>query len=154
MHVQADVILLPDLRLAGMDPDAHAHLDALRPPLGRQRPLRAHRGRDRVARPCEGDEEGVTLGVDLATVVRVERCAKHALMLGKHLGVAAAQPRQHPRRTLDVAEQKRDGSARKLRHTRSYPQSRPRVKSCHPRTAPRPPGTATFVACAPVTDVR
>ena len=96
-------------------------------------------------RPREGDEEGVTLGVDLATVVRVERRAQHALMLGEHLGVAAAQPRQQPRRALDVGEQERDGPARKLRHTRSYAQSPRHVKSCpdrDPPTAgpgPRPP---------------
>ena len=57
-----------------------------------------------------------------------------ALMLGEHLGVAAAQPRQQPRRTLDVAEQERDGATRKLRHTRSYAQSPPPVKSCHATT--------------------
>jgi hypothetical protein len=67
----------------------------------------------------EGDEERVTLGMDLATVVLIKRRAQQGLMLAKHLAVAAAQPLQQPRRTLDVAEQKRDGAARKLRHTRS-----------------------------------
>jgi hypothetical protein len=62
--------------------------------LGGERPLRAHRGGNCVARPREGDEERVTLGVNLATVVLVERCPQQALMLGKDLGVAAAQPRQ------------------------------------------------------------
>ena len=136
VHVQTDVIVLPDLRLAGVDAHPHAHVDALGPTLGRERPLRAHRGGDRVARPREGDEERVTLGVDLATVVLVERRPQQALMLAKHLGVAAAQPRQQPRRTLDVAEQERDGAARKLRHTRSYAQSPPPVKS---RRADGPP---------------
>ena len=136
MHVQADVIILSDFRLAGVDAHPHAHVDALGPTLGRKRPLRAHRGGDRVARPREGDEERVALGVDLATVVLVERRAQQALMLGQHLGVAAAQPRQQPRRTLDVAEQKRDGAARKLRHTRSYAQSPPPVKSCHATDRP------------------
>ena len=85
-------------------------------------------GGDRVARPRERDEERVALGVDLATVVLVERRAQHALVLAKHLGVAAPQPRQQPRRTLDVAEQERDGAAWKLRHTPSYAQSPPPVK--------------------------
>jgi hypothetical protein len=66
--------------------------------------------------------------VNLAAVVLVERRAQQALMLGKHLGVAATQPRQQPRRTLDVAKQERDGATRKLRHTLSYAQSPPRVK--------------------------
>jgi hypothetical protein len=130
VHVETDVIILSDVRLTGVHPDAHAHVDALGPMLGRQRPLRADRGGDRVARPSEGDEERVTLGVDLAAVVLGERRAQEALMLGKDLGVAAAQVRQQPRRTLDVAKQERDGATRKLRHTRSYAQSPPPVKPC------------------------
>ena len=128
VHVQSDVIILSDLRLAGVDAHPHAHVDALGPTLRGQRALRAHRGGDRVARPHEGDEERVALGVDLVTVVLVERRPQQALMLGQHLGVAATQPRQQPRRTLDVAEQKRHGATRKLRHTRSYAQSPRRVK--------------------------
>jgi hypothetical protein len=104
VHVQPDVIIQPDFGLAGVDPDAHTHFDALGPTVGRKRPLRAHRSRDRIARPHKGDEERVTLGVHLAAVVLVERRAQQPLMLGKHLGVAAAKPRQQPRRTLDVAE--------------------------------------------------
>src|SRR5215218_3462392 len=127
MHIQTDVVIQPDLRLAGVDTHAHAHLDALGPTPGRERPLRAHRGGDRVARPREGDKERITLGVDLATVVLIERHAQQALMLAKHLGVAAAQPRQQPRRTLDVAEQERDGPARKLRHNA---QLRPITAAC------------------------
>jgi hypothetical protein len=75
---------------------------ALGPTLGRERPLRADRSGHCVARPCERDEEGVTLGVDLAAVVLVERRPQQAPMLGEHLGVAAAQPRQQPCRPLDV----------------------------------------------------
>ena len=66
--------------------------------------------------PCESDEEGVALGMDLATVVFVERRAQQALMLGEHLGVAATEPRQQSRRTLDVGEHEGDGATRKLRH--------------------------------------
>jgi hypothetical protein len=69
VDVQTDVVVVSDLRLARVDADAHADVDTLRPVLGRERPLRAHRGGDGVARPRERDEERVTLGVDLATVV-------------------------------------------------------------------------------------
>jgi hypothetical protein len=62
------------------------------------------------------------------------KTAKQALMLAKHLGVGAAQSRQQPRRTLDIAEQERDGPARKLRHARSYAQSPRPVKACPPAT--------------------
>jgi hypothetical protein len=147
MHVQADVIIEPDFRLAGVDAHSHPDLDAVGPTLGGKRSLRAHRGGDRIAGAREGDEERVTFGVDLATVVLVERRAKHALMLAEHLGVAAAQPRQQPRRTLDVAKQERDGAARKLRHTRSYAQSPQHVKSCPNRVPPTAPRAATSAAC-------
>jgi hypothetical protein len=116
-----------------MEAHAHTHLHAFRPAPGRERPLRGDRGCDRVARPREGDEERVTLGVDLATVVLLERRAQHALMLGQHLAIAGTQPRQQPRRTLDVAEQQRDGATRKLSHERSYAQSPRHVKSCPER---------------------
>ena len=121
MDVQADVVIVSDLGLAGVDADPHADVDTLGPALGRQRPLRAHRGGDRVARPREGDEERIALGVDLAPVVLGERRPQQALVLGEHLGVAAAQPRQQPRRAFDVAEQERDGAGRKLRDTPATP---------------------------------
>src|SRR5437867_12398667 len=99
-----------------MDAHAHAHVDALGPTPGRKRSLRAHRGGNRVARPRERNEEPVALRIDLATVVLVERLAKHALVLGEDVRIAATQPLQQPRRTLNVTEQKRDGATRKLRH--------------------------------------
>ena len=145
-HVEPDVIIQPNVRLAGVDAHPHTHLDALRPTPGGKRSLRAYGGGDRIARPREGDEKRVPLGVDLAAVVLVECGPQQPLMLAEHLGIAGAQPRQQPRRTLDVAEQKRDGATRKLRHTHSYAQSPLPVK-CHatardPSTArpgPRPP---------------
>jgi hypothetical protein len=130
-----------DFHLAGVDTHPHAHVDALGPTPGGKRSLRAHRSGDRIARPHKGDEEAVTFGMDLATVVVVERRAQHALMLGKHLGVAAAQPRQQPRRTLDVAEQERDGATRKLRDNA---QLRPIPAACQecPPTALSQPSLA------------
>jgi hypothetical protein len=110
-----------------VDADPHAHIDALQPPPRRERPLRADRRGDRVARAGEGDEERVVLGVDLAAVVLDERRAQQALILANDIGPAVAQPRQQPRRALDVAEQERHGPARKLRHK---PQPRPITTAC------------------------
>jgi hypothetical protein len=90
VHVQTDVVMLADLRLAGVDTHAHAHIDALGPTPGGERPLRGHGGGDSVARPPERNEERVALGLNLVTVVRLERRPQQAAMLGKHLGVAAA----------------------------------------------------------------
>jgi hypothetical protein len=135
VHVQTDIVVHRDRGLAGVDSHAHAHLDALGPGLRRKRPLPGDRGSDRIACPRESDEEGVALGVDLATVVRVERRTKQALMLGEHLDIAAAQPRQQQRRALDVGEQKRDGPARKLRHNA---QLRPITAACQVPHRARP----------------
>ena len=84
VDAHADVPLAADERLARVDPDPHAKRGAVRPGLGGERPLCGHGGRDRVARACEGDEERVTLRVDLVPVELLDRRAKQ-------LGV----PRQH-----------------------------------------------------------
>src|SRR5436190_20060849 len=129
MHVQSDVPIALKLRLAGMDAHAHADVDTLGPAPGRKGSLRSHCGGNRVARPRERDEERVALVIDLATGVLVERLAKHTLVLGEDLRVAATQPRQQPRRTLYVTEQKRDGASRKLRHAPDYTLRPPQVKA-------------------------
>jgi hypothetical protein len=83
MHIQTDVIIQPDFRLTGVNTHAHPHIDALGPTPVRKRPLARDRRSNRVARPREGHEERVTLGVDLATMVLVERRTQRTLMLGK-----------------------------------------------------------------------
>jgi hypothetical protein len=62
-------------------------------------------------------------------------------MLAKHRGVAAAQPRQQPRRAFDVAEQERDGAGRKLRDNA---QLGPIIAACQvvPRDGPPAPSPA------------
>ena len=59
VHVHAHIAVLRQQRLARMD--AHPHADAV---LLQESLRRAGRAR-RIARPAEGDEEGVALGVDL-----------------------------------------------------------------------------------------
>ena len=77
VHVEADVALVRDLRLACVHPDA----DADRP--GRE-PALDLRGRgDGVGSTCKGSEEGVALGVDLYAAVLRERRAKDAAVLGE-----------------------------------------------------------------------
>ena len=137
MHVQPDIVVVADVRLTSVDADPHAHLDALGPAMRHEGPLRAHRGGDRVARPREGDEEPVALGVDLTPAVLVEHRAQQPLMLGEHHRVIVAQPCQQPRRPLDVAEQKRDGATRKVRDTTQL--SPQRVKSRPLHGLPPPP---------------
>ncbi len=77
VDVDADVALVGDERLTGVD--AHAHAEDLAfertPCLGR----RGHR----VGRAAECDEEGVALGVDLDAGVARERVSQEPAVLGQ-----------------------------------------------------------------------
>jgi hypothetical protein len=75
MHVHADVVVVADLRLAGVHAHPHAHLDRLGPGVRDERPLGGHRGRDCIGGAREGDEERVALGVDLDAAMLLERRA-------------------------------------------------------------------------------
>jgi hypothetical protein len=60
------------------------------------------------------DEEGIALRVDLDTVVSRERLAQDPAVLGKQVGVSRFVFLEESRRALDIREEKRDGSGRKL----------------------------------------
>ena len=128
VHVQPDVIILSDVRLAGVDAHPHAHVDALGPTL--RRPASAARSPPRRSRRSPARRRRRTRRPRCGPRDRRARRTPRAAGADarQHLAVTAAQPRQQPRRTLDVAEQKRHGATRKLRHTRSYAQSPPPVK--------------------------
>ena len=82
-----------------------------------RRDLRVLRGGDRGRSVGEGDEERVALCVDLDATVADERVAKHATVLGQHLGVAlGSELVQQLGRALDVGEEERDGARRELAH--------------------------------------
>ena len=88
-----------------MEPDAHP--DRTR----REARQRIRGSRERSRRGREGDEEGVSLRVDLDPAVRCERLAQNAAMLGERLRVVLrAQLVQQPRRALDVGEEEGDGA--------------------------------------------
>ena len=108
MHVDADVALVGQLGLAGVQPHAH--------PQGpiRERALRVERGGDRVRRCGEGREECVALGVDFHARMRLERFAQPTAMFGEHAGIAGAEGFQQSCRALDIAEQQGDGPSRQL----------------------------------------
>jgi hypothetical protein len=72
VDVEADVSLLGDTRLAGVDPHAHTDRSVA------ERVLGVVCGRQCIGRTREGDEERVPLGVDLDPAVPLERVAKRA----------------------------------------------------------------------------
>ena len=61
VHVQADVVIMRDRGLAGVDAHADPHIHALEPGPRSERPLVRDRGGNRVACPREGDENASPL---------------------------------------------------------------------------------------------
>ena len=86
MYVETDIPLLGQPRLAGMQP--HPHADR---PVG-QRALAVSGGGDGVRGAGEGDEERVTLCIDLDARMVRERGAESAPMLLQRLPIIGAEP--------------------------------------------------------------
>jgi hypothetical protein len=116
MNVDADVVTIDHPRLTGVQPHPHSHLAAVRPGVGRKRPLPIRCGQERLPGRAEHDEKSVPFHPDLAPVVRRERRAQQGAMAGQQVGVRIARPSQQPRRPLDVREQKGHRAARDRLH--------------------------------------
>ena len=99
-----------------MDPHSDPNLESRRPPLGPERLLRGNGGENRVARPREGDEEGVALRVDDATAVIEECRGQDALLPSLNRWIVVTELAEHPRRAFDVAEQEGQCAAGLLGH--------------------------------------
>ena len=110
VHVEADVPLLRQARLARMQP--HPNADR---PVG-QRPLAVGGRGDGVRGAAEGDEERVTLRVDLDAFVVGKGGAESPPMLVERLRVIVAELVQQPSRPLDVGEQQRHDTSREIAH--------------------------------------
>ena len=116
-EVDADVVPADrQLRLPRVD--AHPDPDrlSLGPVVCRKRALPGSRPFDGVMCTREGEEERVALRVVLDATVREERVAQQAPVRSERVVVADAEESREPCRPLDVCEEKRDGSLRKLRH--------------------------------------
>ena len=113
VHVEADVPLLGQPRLARVQP--HPHADR---PVG-QRALAVSGSGDGVRRAGEGDEERITLRVDLDALVLGKRRAESPPMLVQRLPVVVAELVQQPRRALHVREQQRHDTGREIAHHRA-----------------------------------
>ena len=116
MHVEADVALGPEARVAGVHAHPDTHLGALRPRFGRQRALRGQGGGDGAGRRGKGDEEGIALGPDLDATLRGEGRPEELLVARKDRRPSLAVRLEEPGRPLDVGEQERDGTGQQLGH--------------------------------------
>jgi hypothetical protein len=110
MYVDPNVAILPNGRLAGMNPNAHSHGAA------GQRSLDSLSGCDCVGRSGEGDEEGVALSVYLDAVVVREGFPKEPPVLGKRLCIGITKLVKQSGRPLDVREKEGDRADRQLGH--------------------------------------
>ena len=118
VHVGAHVSLGCDDRLARVDADPHPHR------ASRQLRLDFSCGCDGVTRALEREEERVALRVDLDPAVARERGAHDSAVLREHVGVAVAKLVEQASGALNVREEERHGSARKLGH-RSHDRAAP-----------------------------
>ena len=108
VHVDPDVALLADDRLAGVDAHPHADVFAVGPVVRRERALGRDGRGDRVAGTLEGIEEGVALRVELAPAARVEGVTDDRAMGAERLRVAVVEPLEQLRRAFDVGEDEGD----------------------------------------------
>ncbi len=102
VHVEAHIPLVGELGLPAVQP----HTDADRSVV--EGSLRVGGGCDGVRRPREGDEEGITLRVDLDPAVSAERIPHDPAMLVERRPVLVAELVQELRRALHVGEEQRD----------------------------------------------
>ena len=109
-------------RLGGVDPHPHAELAPVRPRVAGEGALPVARRADRVSRPGESDEEGVTLRVDLVPSEPGEGLPQEPSVIIEHHGVRlSAEISKQPSRALDIGEQEGDGSGCALAHGRMMP---------------------------------
>ena len=103
----ADVALLGEGRLAGVDAHPHSHRRR------RQRALCVCGRSDRVRRTPEGAQKGIALRIDLNAIVRGDRFPHQPPVLCKYAFVLRSELLEQARRALDVGEEERDGARRK-----------------------------------------
>ena len=106
VHVEADVSLLCQPGLTGVQPHPNANRSI------RQRTLAVGRGGNGIRRAGEGDEERVTLCIDLDAVMFGKGRPETTPMLLQRLAIAVAELAQQPRRALHVREQQRHDTGR------------------------------------------
>jgi hypothetical protein len=110
VDVLPDVALRGDGRLTGVDPHADAQLGARKPGVGGERTLSLERSFERVVGAGKSVEQGVSLGVDLDTVVGRQGLAQQAAVGREGIFVGGAEGVEQARGALDVGELEGDGA--------------------------------------------
>ena len=108
VHVEADVLLAHERRLARVQTDADTQRATFRPRMLRKRALSRRRRLACIHRACEDAEERVAFGAQLAAVVCAKGVAEQLVVDHLQGHVPLAQLLHQPRRSLDVRKEKRD----------------------------------------------
>ena len=99
-----------------MDPNPNPNRGTVRPGLAGKGLLDRDRSSDRVTGAVEGNEERVTLRIDLPAVMGGERFANELLVAGEQMAVLLSPDLLEQRgRPFDVREQEGDRAAQTLR---------------------------------------
>ena len=137
MHIHPHVLRRHRQRLPGMHTHPHPQPTLVRPLHRRQALLRLTRGRDRLTRSLERNQEGIALFVDLIAAMPRERLTQHPPMQRKHLREPLrTQPLQQQRRPLHIREQQRHRPRRLHHHQATIARAEARHQRGH-RFAPR-----------------
>ena len=111
--VEAEVALVADGRLAGVQAHPHPHLGALGPVVCAESALGRNRAGDRLRCARERVEERVALRVDFRAALRAQVLAEEPPVLADDFAVVVTERLEQPRRALDVGEEERDRAAGK-----------------------------------------
>ena len=104
VHAESDVALLADGRLAGVEAHAYAYLHTVRPLVLGECALRDDGGCESRLGAGKGEEERVSLVIDLASLAPLDGVSEDALVLLEHVAVALPELLEQPCGTLDVGE--------------------------------------------------
>jgi len=116
VDVDADVVVLRNQRLSGVNAHPDAEIGFLRPRMRCERMLGGLGGADGVFCVAERDEETIALCIDLSTAVVPEHLAEEPPVISQDIGVTVAELVQETGRTLDVREEEGHPSRRQFSH--------------------------------------
>src|SRR5262249_39751317 len=114
VHIESEVIVVVQRRLAGVESHAHAEVHSVGPGVIRERALRGDRRRCCLVRLAEDDEELVSAAVDLVPASLGDSGTEQAPVVVEYSLIAVAELMDETRRSFDVGKQQRDRSIGKL----------------------------------------
>jgi len=117
VHPEPEVPFVSDRGLSRVQAHAPPHLRALGPVVLCQSALRCNGGSQSRVGASEGEEERISLRVDLATVASFCRLPEDAAVAVEGVAVPVSELLEQSCRALDIREEEGDSPARQLGHS-------------------------------------